>query len=145
MVIFVPCSAGLLFAMWMIGASKRLVSINFWKSILMPTQSESPLLVVIMVVTSPKRAVEMLNPIPKSPKLPMGSLLEYPARTAFCSCSIDIPQALSVTSIARSSVATESEAHVTTIFLSSSSGIAVLSERNASIELSISSATHCHV
>ena len=86
----------------------------------------------------------MLNPTPKSPRLLTGSLLEYPARAAFCIWSMVIPTPLSMTSIVLLLAATLSPDQVTvTVF--SVRGILVRSaSAKASTALSINSARHCH-
>ncbi|MPM93050.1 hypothetical protein SDC9_140186 [bioreactor metagenome] len=144
-VILVPLSSGFDFGFLIIGASYVPSSCNLIKSIFMPTQSASPRLVDIIVVTSPSLAVAILKPTPNNPRFPIGSLLVYPALTAFCSLSIGMPHALSMTSIVLSDAETESDVQLTVILLSASSGAVALTERKASIELSTNSAIHCHV
>jgi len=141
-VISVPCCSGSAFARDKRGVRKCRCRRNLSKSIRRPCHSRSPLRVVQTSVTEPRRAVAILKPIPKRPRLSIGLFPDHPARTARSSMSGVMPGPLSM--IRRVAAGASACGKWTSTFAPAIELPARLSFRNPSTALSTSSATQRH-
>ena len=138
----VPYSYGSTFSLFKCGVLKCFCCWSALKSIFRPCHSASSRRVVQTVVTVPRRAVAMLNPMPNIPKLSTGVFPLQPARIAVSKVSGDIPGPLSRTDILAEPL---SEVGIEIWTSGSATALSCLfADRNPSTELSTSSARHRH-